>query len=72
LIILMLPTSSFCIIFFFLFHLFSVLKVSVGDCIHTIRGFEEVTAVETVWGRGLYTVVTKEVSYRYKSERTVV
>ena len=34
--------------------------VTVGDCIMTVSGMEEVSAVETVQGQGLYTIVTKE------------
>ena len=34
--------------------------VTVGDCIMTVSGMEEVSAVETVQGQGLYTVVTNE------------
>ena len=35
-------------------------KVSVGDCIQTVSGQEEVSKVETVLGLGLYTIVTNE------------
>jgi hypothetical protein len=35
-------------------------SVTVGDCIMTVSGMEEVTAVETVQGQGLYTIVTGE------------
>jgi Hint module len=35
-------------------------SVTVGDCIMTVSGMEEVSAVETVQGEGLYTIVTKE------------
>jgi hypothetical protein len=35
-------------------------SVTVGDCIITVSGMEKVSAVETVQGQGLYTVVTKE------------
>jgi Hint module len=35
-------------------------KVFVGDCIMTVSGMEEVSAVETIQGQGLYTIVTKE------------
>ena len=35
-------------------------SVTVGDCIMTVSGIEEVSAVETVQGQGLYTIVTKE------------
>jgi Hint module len=35
-------------------------SVIVGDCIMTVSGMEEVSAVETVQGLGLYTIVTKE------------
>jgi Hint module len=35
-------------------------SVTVGDCIMTVSGMEEVSAVETVQGQGLYTIVTKE------------
>jgi Hint module len=35
-------------------------SVAVGDCIMTVSGMEEVSAVETVQGQGLYTIVTKE------------
>jgi Hint module len=35
-------------------------SVAVGDCIMTVSGMEEVSAVETVHGQGLYTIVTKE------------
>jgi Hint module len=34
-------------------------KVRVGDCIMTVSGEETVSAVETVRGEGLYTIVTK-------------
>jgi Hint module len=34
--------------------------VAVGDCIMTVSGMEEVSAVETVQGQGLYTIVTME------------
>jgi Hint module len=34
--------------------------VTVGDCIMTVSGMEEVSAVETVQGQGLYTIVTME------------
>ena len=34
--------------------------VSVGDCIQTVYGQEEVSKVETVLGLGLYTIVTNE------------
>jgi hypothetical protein len=35
-------------------------SVTVGDCIMTVSGMEEVSAVETVQGEGLYTVITGE------------
>jgi Hint module len=35
-------------------------SVTVGDCIMTVSGIEEVSAVETVRGQGLYTIVTKD------------
>jgi Hint module len=35
-------------------------SVAVGDCIMTVSGMEEVSAVETVQGQGLYTIVTKD------------
>jgi predicted extracellular nuclease len=35
-------------------------SVSVGDCVMTISGEDMVSTVETVQGKGLYTVVTKE------------
>ena len=35
-------------------------SVTVSDCIMTVSGMEEVSAVETVQGQGLYTIVTKE------------
>jgi hypothetical protein len=35
-------------------------SVTVGDCIITVSGMEEVSAVETVQGQGLYTIITKE------------
>jgi Hint module len=35
-------------------------SVTVGDCIMTVSGMQEVSAVETVQGQGLYTIVTKE------------
>jgi Hint module len=35
-------------------------SVTVGDCIMTVSGMEEVSAVEMIQGQGLYTVVTKE------------
>jgi Hint module len=35
-------------------------SVTVGDCIMTVSGMEEVSAVETVQGQGLYTIVTKD------------
>jgi Hint module len=35
-------------------------SVTVGDCIMTVSGMEKVSAVETVDGQGLYTIVTKE------------
>lgn len=34
--------------------------VTVGDCIMTVSGKEKVSAVETVPGEGLYTIVTKD------------
>jgi Hint module len=34
--------------------------VSVGDCVMTVSGEDMVSTVETVQGKGLYTVVTKE------------
>jgi Hint module len=34
-------------------------KVRVGDCIMTVSGEEAVSAVESVQGEGLYTIVTK-------------
>ena len=35
-------------------------SVSVGDCVMTVSGEDMVSTVETVEGKGLYTVVTKE------------
>ena len=35
-------------------------SVSVGDCVITVSGKDMVSTVETVQGKGLYTVVTKE------------
>ena len=35
-------------------------KVSVGDCIHTVSGEEEVLKIEEVLGEGVYTIVTNE------------
>jgi hypothetical protein len=35
-------------------------KASVGDCIQTISGQETITAIETIQGNGVYTVVTTE------------
>ena len=35
-------------------------SVTVGDCIMTVSGEEKVSAVETVQGQGLYTIVTKD------------
>ena len=35
-------------------------SVSVGDCVMTVSGVDMVSTVETVRGKGLYTVVTKE------------
>jgi Hint module len=35
-------------------------SVIVGECIMTVSGMEKVTAVATVRGQGLYTIVTKE------------
>jgi Hint module len=35
-------------------------SVAVGDCIITVSGMERVSAVETVQGQGLYTIVTGE------------
>ena len=35
-------------------------SVSVGDCVMTVSGEDMVSTVETVQGKGLYTVVTKE------------
>ena len=35
-------------------------SVSVGDCVMTVSGKDMVSTVETVQGKGLYTVVTKE------------
>ena len=34
--------------------------VKVGDCVMTVSGMERVSAVETVKGQGLYTIVTKD------------
>jgi hypothetical protein len=34
--------------------------VTVGDCIMTVSGMEKVSAVQTVQGQGVYTIVTKE------------
>jgi hypothetical protein len=36
-------------------------QVSVGDCIMTLSGQERVSAVENIWGEGVYTIVTNEV-----------
>jgi predicted extracellular nuclease len=35
-------------------------SVTVGDCVMTVSGMEEVSAVEMVQGQGLYTIVTKD------------
>ena len=35
-------------------------QVSAGECIMTVSGEEKVSAVETVQGEGVYTIVTKE------------
>jgi Hint module len=35
-------------------------SVTIGDCIMTVTGMEEVSEVETVQGQGLYTIVTME------------
>jgi Hint module len=35
-------------------------SVTAGDCIMTVSGMEEVSAVETVQGQGVYTIVTNE------------
>ena len=35
-------------------------QVSAGECIMTVSGEERVSAVETVQGEGVYTIVTKE------------
>ena len=35
-------------------------QVSVGDCIMTVSGEENVASVDTVQGEGVYTIVTKE------------
>jgi Hint module len=35
-------------------------SVTVGDCVMTVSGMEEVSAVEVVHGQGLYTIVTKD------------
>ena len=35
-------------------------SVNVGDCVMTVSGKDMVSTVETVQGKGLYTVVTKE------------
>ena len=35
-------------------------SVNVGDCVMTVSGEDMVSTVETVQGKGLYTVVTKE------------
>ena len=35
-------------------------SVNVGDCIMTVSGNDMVSTVETVQGKGLYTIVTKE------------
>ena len=35
-------------------------SVNVGDCIMTVSGKDMVSTVETVQGKGLYTIVTKE------------
>ena len=35
-------------------------KVCVGECIMTVSGEERVSAVESVRGEGVYTIVTKE------------
>jgi hypothetical protein len=34
--------------------------VAVGDCVMTVSGMEKVSAVETIRGQGLYTIVTME------------
>jgi Hint module len=36
-------------------------SVTVGDCIMTVSGMEKVSAMKTVQGQGLYTIVTKDV-----------
>ena len=38
----------------------SASMVMAGDCIMTVSGMERVSAVETVQGQGLYTIVTKD------------
>ena len=35
-------------------------SVTVGDCVMTVSGKDMVSTVETVQGKGLYTIVTKE------------
>jgi Hint module len=35
-------------------------SVAIGDCIMTVSGMEEVSAMEIVQGQGLYTIVTME------------
>jgi hypothetical protein len=35
-------------------------SVAVGDCIMTVSGIEKVSALETVQGQGLYTIVTED------------
>ena len=44
-------------------------QVKAGDCIMTVFGEEQVTAVQAVMGEGVYTVVTNEVRMyvRYKT-----
>jgi Hint module len=41
-------------------HSVSASMVKTGDCVMTTSGVEKVSAVETVQGQGLYTIVTKD------------
>jgi Hint module len=41
-------------------HSVSASMVKIGDCVMTTSGMEKVSAVETVQGQGLYTIVTKD------------
>ena len=54
------PSFPFLFLFPFPFS-FSSFQVKTGDCIMTMFGEEQVTAVNAVMGEGVYTVVTNEV-----------